>query len=224
MKTKKSLFFLLLAMLAPITLTAQIQDEEVTRKTGGFFGVGLSLSQLGDYDMGLNTTIEVGYKYQVSSFLLMPSLRYTTRKTTQTIDYGNIASALGTWSGKYEAKLNPDYLEIPIRLGYQYETGKIDIRPYIGPYIAYGTTGSVEATLETGTPGGSTKKSKTSNDFFGDNTSRFDAGFLIGAQVGFQTSGGRGFVQLEYNAGMTKPSKNSDNKWKFFLFTIGVGV
>jgi len=115
----------------------------------------------------------------------------------------------------YEAKMNLDYLQLPIYLNYMTgEAGGNRFFAGIGPYLGYAMGGKIKVNDE----------SQKIEFGSGDNAEmkRFDAGFNVNA--GYMLSMGL-YARAFYSMGLTNnyPKGNSDNSSKNMGFGLSIG-
>ncbi len=109
----------------------------------------------------------------------------------------------------YTEKATPSYLELPILASYRYNLSDFtQLQINFGPYLAYGIAGKYKWDGE-----------DEDEDFFDDDTKKFDAGLAIGAGMTF----GHIFVGANYDLGLTSILKDSDGSLKNRCLSINVG-
>lgn len=109
----------------------------------------------------------------------------------------------------YTEKATPSYLELPILASYRYNFSDFtQLQINFGPYLAYGIAGKYKW-----------DDGDEDEDFFDDDTKRFDAGLAIGAGMTF----GHIFVGVNYDLGLTNILKDSDGSLKNRCLSINVG-
>lgn len=109
----------------------------------------------------------------------------------------------------YTEKATPSYLELPILASYRYNFSDFtQLQINFGPYLAYGVAGKYKW-----------DDGDEDEDFFDDDTNRFDAGLAIGAGMTF----GHIFVGVNYDLGLTNILKDSDGSLKNRCLSINVG-
>lgn len=100
----------------------------------------------------------------------------------------------------YTEKASPSYLELPILTSYRYNFSDFtQLQINFGPYLAYGIAGKYKLKRDGG--------EEEDEDFFDDETNKFDAGLAIGAGMTF----GHIFVGINYDLGLTNILKDSDD-------------
>ncbi len=148
-------------------------------------------------------------------FYIQPGLYLTQKGGKYKENYGS--------NEKYEEKLNPTYLEIPILFSGRYTFGIAQLQLNFGPYLACGLFGKdkYEDTYNG-------KKETDSENFFGgdDGFKRFDVGLSLGAGVLLSRHYYIGF-QYEFGLGNMIPGdwSDDDESWKMknrnFMLTVG---
>lgn len=109
----------------------------------------------------------------------------------------------------YTEKATPSYLELPILASYRYNFSDFtQLQINFGPYFAYGIAGKYKWDDGDG-----------DEDYFDDDTNKFDAGLAIGAGLTF----GHIFVGVNYDLGLTNILKDSDGSLKNRCLSINVG-
>lgn len=109
----------------------------------------------------------------------------------------------------YTEKATPSYLELPILASYRYNFSDFtQLQINFGPYLAYGIAGKYKY-----------DDGDEDEDFFDDDTKKFDAGLAIGAGMTF----GHIFVGVNYDLGLTNILKDSDGSLKNRCLSINVG-
>ncbi|MCD8303131.1 MAG: PorT family protein [Prevotellaceae bacterium] len=147
------------------------------------------------YHVGVIADVPLAKNY----FYITPGLYFTQKGSKES-------------EGKYEYKVNPMYLEIPILFSGRYTFGKAQLQVNFGPYFAVGVAGK-----EKETEYGDTEKW----DFFGDDgAKRFDAGLSVGAGV---TIVKHYYIGFQYEAGLANLYDDSDEKTRNKNFMISVG-
>lgn len=199
MRIIKVSFVLLVGMVTSMTMFAQIPIS---------FGLkaGMNLSEIQKFNDEVKVGFNIGVTAELglpSNFYLMSGLELTTKGTKGkyiVVDASGFAA---------KATYNAMYLQLPIHAGY-----KLDIAPGIklifraGPYLAYGIGGKIKWNV----------KELEDQDFFRDNTNRFDFG--IGGAVGVEFLN-KINVSLGADQGLTKVFK--ETKTKNRCAYVGVG-
>lgn len=113
----------------------------------------------------------------------------------------------------WKSTASANFLEIPILASYRYDFGDAaQLQFNIGPYFAYGIGGKFKE--EEG-------NKEYSDDFFDDDTNKFDMGLQIGGGV---TISKHYYIGVAYEWGLTNFWKDSDDesiKSKNFMINIG---
>ena len=225
----KKLIGLAGAMMLLANVSAQAQESKTFGLAGAFIGVGATVSQMtefnSDTDMGFGIGAEIGLDVSTPwDVILMPSLRYSNRRTKQS-DGGSFGTALGGQSYSYEADFNFSYIDLPIRVGYALDLGSVSLVPFVGPYLSYGLSGSSKATLNNSWGSGG-----SSGDMFKDNMKRFEIGYCLGARCDIMDVTllkedryrQKLYLQLEYDGSLNKLNENRDTKWRMISLTVGL--
>ncbi len=115
----------------------------------------------------------------------------------------------------WEAKCNPQYLQIPIHVGYRYDFNEtIGIFGEFGPYIAVGVAGKDKYEVD---------HYKRDDDFFGDTdeggAKRFDMG--LGIHVGCEIIG-HWQVALGYDFGLVNMLDEPGDKYRNGSLRLGL--
>lgn len=113
---------------------------------------------------------------------------------------------------RYETKMDPMYLEIPVLASYRYDfSSSVQLQVNVGPYFAYGISGKEK---EEG------REENGEYDFFGDSIKKFDMGLSFGAGVTFAS---HYYVGFAYELGLKNYCDDGDyslknNNW---MFSVG---
>lgn len=152
-------------------------------------------------------------------FFIQPGLLYSMKGGRES----GTESLLGI-TVDYEMKMNLNYLEVPLNIGYDYDLGKAGgIFVTAGPYLGYGLSGKYKYTVSVS--GVSVPDQSGEDDInFGSKENEvkaLDFGLNFGA--GYRTPFGV-YGRIQYGLGMTNLSNgNSDASFKNkgWAFTVG---
>ena len=199
MRIIKISFALLVALLTSVSMFAQLPVSLGVK-------AGMNLSELQNVDDDNKVGFNIGLTAELalpSSFYLMSGLEFTTKGTKGKNVPVNVS---GT---KDKVTYNSMYIQLPIHAGY-----KLDLTPgtklvfRAGPYLAYGVGGKIK----------SDAKQFEDQDFFGDDTNRFDFG--IGGAVGVEFLN-KINVSLGADHGLTKVFKDTKIKNRSAYISVG---
>ncbi len=176
---------------------------------------GESESEKGDARVGYHLGFIVDVPLYKNYFYIQPGLYLTQKGCKYSESYG---------SEKWEEKLNPTYLEIPILFSGRYNVNNnLQLQVSFGPYLACGLFGKDK--FEESYNG---KKETDSENIFGgdEGYKRFDVGLSLGAGVLLSRHYYVGF-QYEFGLGNMIPGDWSDGgeSWKMrnrnFMLSVG---
>ncbi|MFV0420059.1 MAG: porin family protein [Dysgonomonas sp.] len=203
MRITRISFILLISLITSVSMFAQLPVS-----LGVKAGVNLSeIQKVGD-DIKVGFNIGVTAELALpSSFYLMSGLELTTKgnKVKDII----AATSPGGVMPVTTATFNAMYLQLPIHAGY-----KLDLTPgtklvfQVGPYLAYGIGGKISYKA----------KDIKKQDFFDDDTNRFDFG--IGGAVGIEFIN-KINVSLGADQGLTKVFKDTKTKNRVAHISVG---
>lgn len=199
MRITKIYFVLFIGLITSMSMFAQLPVSLGVK-------AGMNLSEIQKFNDDVKVGFNVGVTAELglpSNFYLMSGLELTTKGTK---GKNIIVDASGFMA---KATYNAMYLQLPIHAGY-----KLDIAPGIklvfraGPYLAYGIGGKVKWDI----------KNIEDEDFFNDNTNRFDFG--IGGAVGVEFIN-KISVSLGADQGLTKVFKETKTKNRAAYISVG---
>lgn len=166
--------------------------------------------------------VKIGWQVGGGVKIALPVLEKKLSVTPQLvfIGKGNKSESKGS-STKEEATNSPIYVEIPIKVGYQFNPFEkfpnFGLTVYVGPYFAYGIGGKHKAKLEANIMG-STTSGENEIDFFKKGYGeKFDCGFVAGIRAGHEI-----FFDLSYERGFTNVF-TADKTYNNNSFVMSVG-
>ena len=200
MRIIKISFLLLIALVASINMSAQFPVSLGVK-------AGMNLSEIQKMDDDIKVGFNIGVTAELGlpgSFYLLSGLEFTTKgaKGKNTI----IQPASGFMA---KATYNAMYLQLPIHAGYKFSLAPgTKLLVHVGPYFAYGVGGKIKWDVN----------ELENEDFFNDNTNRFDFG--IGGAVGVEFIN-KISVSLGADQGLTKVFKDTKTKNRAGYISVG---
>lgn len=171
--------YLIICMIAVTVFSASAQDDS---KFTVYVGGGFSSIAGGDAETDLKFAYKVGASYDIScggSFYITPGLEFANK---------------GFKSDNVDGSINMFYVQVPVLAQYKVSlSDKASLGIKVGPYVAYGLTGSDIVWYDGGTSG-------TSNVFGDDGYDRFDFGLSAGVSFEFN----KFVVGAQYTRGLIK--------------------
>lgn len=214
MKTVRTAF---IALMAVVCLPAFSQKSFSIEHP--FVGIDANLSKftLDDFKFKFGYAAEAGVEVSLASvdkLIFIPSIQFITKKSS--LEY--VESVNTTKYKNYSLS----YLQIPIRVGYQFQTGDFVVTPFVGPYIGVGLFGNYDYKAHSGKGNDLGIDINVGNggaDPF-DNMSRFEVGLTAGVRCDFRE---KYCVSLHYDNSLNDIGGSAwikSVRWQ----TIGLGL
>ncbi len=142
----------------------------------------------------------------VSNLFLEPGM-YLVYHNTGTDIQADIAGVITPV--KADIALRQFGLQIPVRLGYNFNLGVCDLKLFTGPSFGIGLSGSWKNAKEFG----------IDSDPYDENITRFNMGWNLGAGVVVS----RFYIGADYTFGLNDRNKDDDGSWKQGCFAVSIG-
>lgn len=216
---KKLLLSLTILTGLGLTASAQTSPIKFGVKAGATFS-NMSFSGSGVNETGkLNTSFYFGGTVDIpvsEMFSVQPGLLYVGKGTKDSGDFSEFGEG---GSGKAEATLNPHYLEIPLNIVANFESGNGKFFVGAGPYYAIGIAGKVKVKATDGS-----NSVEVKNDIeYGDDKAFKRGDFGINLLTGYQLNNGFN-IHAGYGLGLSNIiNAGGEGKAKNRVLSVGLG-
>lgn len=216
---KKLLLSLTILTAMGLTASAQTSPVKFGVKAGATFS-NMSFSGSGVSETGkLNTSFYVGGTVDIpvsDMFSVQPGLLYIGKGTKDSGDFSELGENA---EGKAEATINPFYLEIPLNIVANFESGSGKFFVGAGPYYAIGVAGKVKVKGISG----STSVEVKDDIEYGDGKAFKRGDFGVNLLTGYQLNNGFN-IHAGYGLGLSNIiNADGEGKAKNRVLSVGVG-